>query len=63
MTRQQGIELVKKYDGIFPQKYLQDYLDYFEMTEEEFWKVVDSFRSPDIWEKVNGEWKLKFEIE
>ena len=39
------------------------FLDYFEMSEGEFWEVVDSFRSPDIWEKVIGEWKLKFEIE
>lgn len=62
MSRDEGIEYVKKYDGIFPDIYLQDYLDYFEITEEEFWKIIDSFRSPDIWEKVNGEWQLKFEI-
>ena len=62
MTRNQAIKHVKKYDGAFPQKYLQDYLDYFEMTEEEFWRTIDSFRSPDIWKNVNGEWKLKFEI-
>ena len=62
ITREQGIESVKKHDGTFPEKYLKDYLDYFEMDEDEFWKTIDSFRSPDIWEKVNGEWKLKFEI-
>jgi len=62
MTREEGIEYVKKYDGIFPHEYLNDYLEYFDMTEDEFWKTLDTFRSPDIWEKVNGEWKLKFEI-
>jgi len=62
MSREQAIELVKRYDGIFPDEYLQDYLDYFKMTEKEFWNVVDSYRSLDIWKNVNGEWKLKFEI-
>jgi len=63
LDREQAIELVKAYDGEFPEKYLQEYLDYFEMTEEEFFKTIDSFRSPDIWEKVDGEWKLKFDID
>lgn len=62
MTREDGIELVKKYDGIFPNEYLNDYLEYFNMTEEEFWITINSFRSPDIWKKVNDEWNLKFEI-
>ena len=63
LDREQAIELVKAYDGEFPEKYLQEYLDYFEMTEEEFFATIDSFRSPDIWEKVDGEWKLKFDID
>jgi len=62
MTREEGIEMVKKYDGIFPYVYLNDYLRYFEMTEKEFFDTIDSFRSPDIWEKIEGKWKLKFEI-
>lgn len=63
MTREEGLEMINKYDGLFPYEYLHDYLDYFEMTEDEFWDTIDSFRSPDIWEKVDGVWELKFEIE
>jgi len=63
MTRDEGIEMVKKYDGEFPHEYLQDYLEFYDMTEKEFWKTIDSFRSPDIWEKIDGKWRLKFEIE
>ena len=62
MTRNEGIEMVKRYDGIFPYEYLDDYLEYFEMTEEEFWNTIDSFRSSDIWKKSDGEWRLRFEI-
>ena len=62
MTREEGIRLTKKYDGEFPTEYLKDYLDYYKMTKKEFFDTVDSFRSPDIWKKVNGKWKLIFEI-
>jgi N-acetyl sugar amidotransferase len=63
MDRKQAIALVKAYDGEFPEQLLPKFLDYFEMTEEEFFNTIDSFRSPDIWEKVDGEWKLKFDID
>lgn len=63
ITREEGIELVKKHDGEFPYEYLSDYLEFFDMTGEEFWNTIDSFRSPDIWEKVDDEWRLKFDIE
>jgi hypothetical protein len=62
MDRKQALALVRAYDGEFPEHLLPKYLEYFQMTEEMFWELVDSFRSPDIWEKVDGKWQLKFEI-
>ncbi len=44
MTREEGLEMVKKYDAVFPDKYLEDYLDYFGMTKEEFWVTVNKFK-------------------
>ena len=63
MTREDGIKMIKKYDGEFPYEYLNDYLKFYEMTEKEFFDTIDSFRSPDLWKRVNGEWELKFKIE
>jgi len=63
ITREQGIQLVKKYDGVFPDVYLKEYLDYFDMDYVKFWKTVDSFRSPQVWKKNNGIWRLRFEIQ
>lgn len=40
MTREQGVEVVRKLDGTFPLEYLPAYLSYFDMTEEEFWNTV-----------------------
>lgn len=62
MTRKDAIKMVKKYDGEFPKEYLYDYLRYYNMTKKEFFDVIDSFRSPDIWKKVNGKWILTFDI-
>ena len=59
MTREEGVEIVKKLDGVFPEKYLPDFLDYFGMTEAEFWSVVDSWAHKDLLEKSGGKWKLK----
>jgi len=58
MERAVGLAFVKKYDGAFPRKYLKDYLDYFYLTEEEFWGVVDEFANKDILKKANKHWRL-----
>lgn len=59
ITREEGIALVKKYDGEFPSKYFQDFLEYCSITEKEFDEVIDSWRSDHIWEQPDGMWQLK----
>ena len=59
ITREEGIALVKKYDHEFPKKYFKEMLNYMDITEERFWELIDKFRSPHIWKKENGEWKLR----
>ena len=59
INREEAVALVKKYDGEFPKKYFTEILEYLEISEDEFWKVIDSWRSPHIWEKNNNDWKLK----
>lgn len=55
MSREEGIEMVKKYDHVVPSD-LYYWLDYVGMKEEEFWKTADSFRDSRVWRKENGEW-------
>lgn len=62
LNREEGIELVKKYDTEFPEEYLQIFLDYCGITEEDFWEVVETWRSEHIWEKIDGKWELKHPI-
>ncbi|HEX8922366.1 MAG TPA: N-acetyl sugar amidotransferase [Pyrinomonadaceae bacterium] len=58
LTREEGVALVHRFDGEFPERHFKDVLDFIEMTPERFFELCDSFRSPHLWEKENGEWKL-----
>lgn len=62
ITREEAVKLICKYDHEFPKKYYKDFLEYCDLTEDEFWQVVDSWRSPHLWEKIGGEWKLRYKI-
>jgi len=62
ITREEGIALVRRYDGEFPKKHFKEFLEYIDITEKHFWEVVDSYRPPHLWEKVAGEWRLKHQI-
>lgn len=59
ITREEGIKLVKEHDHLLDRRALKDFLDFTGYTEKEFWQIVDKFYNRDIFEKVNGKWKLK----
>jgi N-acetyl sugar amidotransferase len=62
ITRDEGVALVRRYDGEFPSKYFKEFLDYLDITEEHFWEVVDSWRPEHLWVKENGHWKLRHQV-
>lgn len=62
MSREQAINLVKLYDGHYPEEFLELYLNYYQMSKEEFVEAVERWVNKEILEKVDGKWKLKQEI-
>lgn len=62
ITRDEGVALVRRYDGEFPQKYFREFLEYADISEQRFRQIVDSFRPPHLWKQVGGEWKLKHQV-
>jgi len=62
ITREEGLALMQRYEGEFPKKYFNDFLNYLDITEDHFWDVVDSWRAPHLWHKVKGKWQLKHPI-
>ena len=64
MTRDEAIEIIKEKDGIFPLKYLPEYLRYFDLWEKEFWDIISFHANKDILERTDNlerPWILKDE--
>jgi len=58
ISREEGVELVKKFDSEFPNKYFKEFCKYIDITEQEFFATLDEFRSPHLWSKKSNEWVL-----
>lgn len=79
MTRPEGVELVRLYDGEFPDRFAQEVFQYLSINAREFplaskkfqqpvidreyfLHLADRFRSPHLWKKENGIWKLRHAV-
>lgn len=62
ITREEACYLVKKYDSEFPKIYFKEFLDYIDTNEDDFWKIIDKFRSPHIWHKLKEDWHLRHTV-
>lgn len=63
MTREQGLELVKIYDGIYPHEFEDVYLDYFSMQKSEFLAVLAKWANPlVVREDEPGVWVSVYSI-
>jgi N-acetyl sugar amidotransferase len=79
ITRDEGVTLVRKYDGEFPERFADEIFKYLSIPEKEFPvaskmfeqsimdrdyfnSLTDSFRSPHLWKKENGTWKLRHTV-
>jgi N-acetyl sugar amidotransferase len=62
MTRDQALNLVKMYDNSYPDEFIDTYLDYYQMTQNEFDSVLDKYANKDLFSKVDGRWQPKFEV-
>jgi hypothetical protein len=63
ISRDQAKNLVKLYDGSFPEEHLESYLKYFDLKEEIFFETIDKFANKELFSKINKGWKPKFEID
>ncbi len=63
ITREEGVALAKKFDGEFPDKYFNEVMEYLDIKPEFFKnELCDKFRSPHLWNKENGVWKLRHNV-
>lgn len=63
LTREEAVALVRRFDGEFPRRYVKDILDdYLGIGLDRFRELCDRFRSPHLWKKENGRWKLRHQV-
>lgn len=56
MTREEGIEMVKRCDHVEPSS-LDAYCDFLGIKKFEFYQSIEHMRDLDIWSKDGGEWR------
>ena len=76
ITREEGVALVHKFDGEFPERFADEIFKYLSIPAKEFpeasrmfeqplldrdyfMQLADTFRSPHLWQRDNGAWKLR----
>ncbi|MEP7225720.1 MAG: N-acetyl sugar amidotransferase [Gemmatimonadales bacterium] len=76
INREEGVALVRRFDGEWPERFAQQVFDYLSIGDKEFpvasrqfaqpvmdrqsfLKLADSFRSPHLWKREGGEWRLR----
>jgi N-acetyl sugar amidotransferase len=79
ITREEGVALVRRFDGEWPARFEKELMAYLSinqkefpvafrqfkqpvMTKETFVELADEFRSPHLWKKEHGEWRLRYQV-
>ena len=62
ISREEGVNLCKKFEGEFPKRYAQDCFDFMGYSYEEANNIIDKFRPDHLWEKKKNKWIRKQEI-
>lgn len=58
LTREEAIELVRKYDGKCAVRYIKKFCDYIDIDLDTFWEHAEKFRGPMFHKDPNGQWAL-----
>ena len=63
LTREEGVKLVGRFDGEFPDRYFSEIMEYLEIPEEQFFEVCEDFRPSHLWGRnEGGEWGLNHTV-
>ncbi len=79
ITREEGVALIKRFDGEFPERFADEIFRYLSINPKEFpeasrmfeqpvldrayfMALADQFRSPHLWKRENGTWKIRHTV-
>jgi N-acetyl sugar amidotransferase len=59
MTRKEAKRVIENVGEEKPIREIEDFCKFLDLEVKTFWEIVEDHRNPDVWEKVNGVWKIK----
>lgn len=59
LTHDEAVEYLNTHIEKTPYKQINSLCDYLDITQADFWEIVDSHRNKNIWSKEDGKWKIK----
>ena len=63
MSRKEGVEIVKEYDGKCGDDYIKSFCEYIDISVESFWSQVHNNLNKELFElSSNGTIKRKFSV-
>lgn len=62
LTREEGVRLVHKFDGEFPDRHFKEVMEHLGIEPDEFLELCDAFRSPHLWERDRSDWRLRHQV-
>jgi N-acetyl sugar amidotransferase len=60
VLRDEGVDMVRRLDGKCHESYIELFCKYLNITKDEFWKIADSYRNPDLWKQEKKKWVPNF---
>ena len=51
MDRDQALNLVRMYDGMYPENDIKTYLEYYNISKEKFDSIIDKWANKDLLKK------------
>lgn len=58
LTRDEAVELVRRFDGKLDPVYITRFCKYLRISENQFWDTAERHRNPEIWTLTGSGWEL-----
>ena len=59
ISRNKAIQIVSETGEQIPQEDIQKFCAFLDITQKQFFELIEKFRNPQIWVKENGKWMIK----
>ena len=62
LSREEAVKIVNSLQDQKPFNDLEDFLSFHMLTRQQFDETIETFRNLELWEKLDGEWRIKHKV-